>query len=378
MNRRQRLLATLNNQPVDRPPVSFYEINGHDEDPLDHDPFNIYSHPSWLPLIQLARDKTDRMVMRPMKFTSPSPDPIRQLTKTITHTTSNNHLITNTTITLPNRTLTRRTRRDPDVNTTWTEEHLLKNTDDLKAYLEIPIPSFTPIPDTSDIQLTEKQLSDTGIVMIDTGDPLCRAAELFDMGEFTIIAMTEPHLFHQLLQRCAAILYPQIEAFAAAAPGHLWRIVGPEYASPPYLPPHLFKQYVTEYDTQIVTAIHKHQGYARIHSHGNLKDVLPHIVATRCLGLDPVEPPPQGDVELQYVRQQYGEQLILFGNIEASDIETLPPDQFEQKVHTAIIQGTAQPNRGFVLMPSACPYGRILPPLALTNYQTMIRLIEKL
>jgi len=39
-------MATLRGGQVDRPPVSFYELNGLDENPGDNDPFNIYSHPS--------------------------------------------------------------------------------------------------------------------------------------------------------------------------------------------------------------------------------------------------------------------------------------------------------------------------------------------
>ena len=39
-------MATLRGDRVDRPAVSFYEINGLDENPADANPFNIYSHPS--------------------------------------------------------------------------------------------------------------------------------------------------------------------------------------------------------------------------------------------------------------------------------------------------------------------------------------------
>lgn len=39
MTRQERLMATLRGDPVDRPPVSFYELNGLDENPDDPDPF---------------------------------------------------------------------------------------------------------------------------------------------------------------------------------------------------------------------------------------------------------------------------------------------------------------------------------------------------
>jgi len=219
-------------------------------------------------------------------------------------------------------------------------------------------------------------MGDAGIVAIDTADPLCHIAGLFEMGEYTVVAMTETELFHQALRKAARILYPRVEAVAAALPGRLWRIVGPEYASPPYLPPALFREYVTEYVKPMVSAIQAHGGFARVHSHGRLGDILDHILATGCRGLDPVEPPPQGDVSLAEVRERCGPDFALFGNIEASDIENLPMRAFAEKVRTALREGPTTARRNFVLMPSACPYGRVLAPLALENYRTMVELVE--
>ncbi|MCP4339482.1 MAG: hypothetical protein GY799_11485, partial [Desulfobulbaceae bacterium] len=59
MIRRERLLATLRGEPVDRPAVCFYEIGGIKMDPGDPDPFNIYNDPSWKPLLDLAEQQTD-------------------------------------------------------------------------------------------------------------------------------------------------------------------------------------------------------------------------------------------------------------------------------------------------------------------------------
>jgi uroporphyrinogen-III decarboxylase len=164
---------------------------------------------------------------------------------------------------------------------------------------------------------------------------------------------------------------------AKALPGRLWRVFGPEYASPPYLPPALFHEYVVGYDKPIVDSIQKYGGFARIHSHGKLHDILDHIAATGASGLDPIEPAPQGDVTLKYVKEKIGEQFVLFGNLEISDIENLPTDQLAEKVNTAISEGTTGKGRGFVLMPSACPCGRVLSPLTMKNYEKIIELIEK-
>jgi hypothetical protein len=92
--------------------------------------------------------------------------------------------------------------------------------------------------------------------------------------------------------------------------------------------------------------------------------------------IDPIEPPPQGDVELSYVREKYGKDIVLFGNLEIADIENLPTDQFAEKVKRALDEGTSGDGRGFVLMPSASPYGRELSLLTMKNYETIVRLVE--
>lgn len=370
-------MATLRGDRVDRPAVSFYEINGLDENPADANPFNIYSHPSWRPLIDLAREKTDRIVMRGVAYQSITPDPIDDVSSTESVVRDGSQFNSRR-IQIGDRTLTTRTRRDPDVNTVWTVEHLLKDVDDLRAFLEIPVPSPKGSVDTRRIHETESMLGDTGIVMIDTPDPLCLAASLFDMAGYTITAMTEQALFHRLLERFASTLLPKTEAVAKALPGRLWRIFGPEYASPPYLPPSLFREYVCRYVAPMIDAIHAGGGYARIHSHGNLKAILDDIAGMGADALDPIEPPPQGDVELGYVRERYGNNMVLFGNLEASDIENMPTKRFEEKVRRALAEGNSGEGRGFVLMPSACPYGRELSSLSMKNYEKMIEIVDEL
>jgi len=369
-------MATLRGEAVDRPPVSFYELNGLDQDPDDGDPFNIYNHPSWRPLLDLTREKTDCIGRQGIAYTEVQPDPIESLAEKEV-TMQDGCRLTARRIPIGNRTLTSLARRDPDVRTEWIVEHLLKDVDDLKAFLEIPEPETRTDLDTAGFIKAEKDLGEKGIVMVDTPDPLCLAASLFSMEDYTIIALTEPSLFHHLLERFASTLQPRTEAVAKALPGRLWRIFGPEYASPPFLPPYLFREYVCRYVQPMIDSIKRYDGFARIHCHGNIKAILDDIVAMGPAGLDPIEPPPQGDVELAYVREKYGKDMVLFGNLEASDIENLPTDRFAEKVKLALEEGTSGPGRGFVLMPSACPYGRELAPLALRNYEKMVELTEK-
>ena len=384
MNRRERLTATLRGEPVDRPAVNFYEIGGFQIDPSDPDRFNVYNDPSWQPLLQLAEEQTDlirmRSPVRPRSHETDVPsdkldtDSRRDEFFKVDKYSKDECSFHRTTLKIGNRTMTSLTRRSPDIDTIWTLEHLLKNTDDLKAYLELPDEAFAEELDIASLIEEDEKLGDRGIVMVDTEDPICAAASLFSMEDFTVVALTEQKLFHRLLEKLSRHIHARTQISAEAFGGHLWRIYGPEYATEPYLPPHLFKEYVVRYTGPMVKTIQKHSGFARIHCHGRIRAVLDYIVEMGAAAIDPIEPPPQGDVELAYVRREYGRELVLFGNIELADIENTEPAEFEKIVEKSLKDGTNGEGKGFILMPSAAPIGRKITPRMMANYETMVRL----
>lgn len=373
MNRCNRLNATFQGKSVDRPAVSFYEIGLFRYDSDDPDPFNVHNDPTWRPLLELAETQTD--IIRSVVPKIPKPPLFERKELCICEDwEENGSKFSKCTIQIGGRTLQRLTRRDRDVDTLWMLEHLLKDKEDIEAYLQIPDELLLTQPDCSGMQAQEEKIGEPGISQVDTPDPLCIAASLFSMSNYTIFAMTESKLFHRLMEKCAALLYPYVEKIASEFPGRLWRIYGPEYACAPFLPPNLFKEYVVKYTTPIIKTIHKYGGYARIHAHGKLRNILPDIAAMGADALDPIEPAPQGDMELIEVRKKYGENMVLMGNIEITDIVNLSPQKFEPKIVQALREGTKGEGRGFILLPSACPYGRKISANTLANYETMVRL----
>lgn len=370
-------MAILRGEPVDRPAVNFYEIGGFDIDPSDPGQFNVYNDPSWRPLLALAEEHTDLIRMRsPTKVRSHEigGSPHGELFK-MQQYMQDGCRFTRTTLKIGGRILTSLTRRSPELDTTWTIEPLLKNADDLKTYLELPDEVFREKVDVTKLIEEDRELGDRGIIMVDTEDPLCAAASLFSMEDFMVVAMTQQRLFHRLLGKLSLHIQARTEATAQAFPGHLWRIYGPEYATEPYLPPRLFKEYVVCYTGPMVETIQKHGGFARIHCHGRIRAVLDDIVAMGATAIDPIEPPPQGDVELAYVRRKYGRDLVLFGNVEFADVENAEPADFERIVRKSLNDGTQGPGKGFVLMPSSAPISRKITPQVMANYETMVRLV---
>src|SRR5512139_2195216 len=162
MTRRERLLATLRGQPVDRPPVSFYEIGGFRIDPSDPDPYNIYNSPDWRPLIELAEERTDIIrLMSPVRDRSIDPtgsavgggwhEFFREETQD-----DGEVRITRTRLSIAGRTLTQVTKRERTVNTVWTVEPLLKNAADVETYLAVPDDAFDERIDVAPLEAEER------------------------------------------------------------------------------------------------------------------------------------------------------------------------------------------------------------------------------
>ncbi len=383
MTRRERLMATLRGETVDRPAVNFYEIGGFLVNPEDPDEYNIYNSPSWRPLLDLAEDKTDiiRLVspvraQSHLSWDTGTSVGIRSQFITEKVWEENNSRFTRQIFKIGNRELTSLTRRDKNIDTVWTVEYLLKNTDDINLFLELPDEIFEEHINIAHLEEEEKKLGDRGIVMVDTEDPVCAVFSLFNMETFTILAFTEPELFHKLLEKHARYIYKRTEQAAREFPGRLWRIYGPEAVTEPFLPSSLFREYVVRYTGPMVKKIKEYGGFARIHVHGRIKNVADYLIEMGADATDPIEPPPHGDAELKYLRERYGKQLVLFGNIEIADIEYMPPDQFRKMVGKTLAEGTSGEGRGFVLTPTSAPYGRTISEQTFRNYQIMIEEAE--
>lgn len=386
MNRRERLMATLRGAAVDRPAVSFYEIGGFKIDAADPDEFNVYNSDQWQPLLELAMEETDiiRMVSAVRSHSHESWGSDGQVSESVRDQfirteervdTEGKH--TKITVEVAGKKLSSTLLRRRNMDTVWTTEHLLKDNDDVKAYLELPDEVFAETIDIASLEQEEASLGDSGIVMVDTEDPICAVATLFSMEDFTVFAMMEQKLCHKLLAKCARYIQRRTEKVAEEFPGRLWRIYGPEFACRPYLPPNLFEEYVVGYTKPMVTAIKEYGGFARVHAHGHIKDVLDMIAGMGADAIDPIEPTPQGDVTLEYVREKYGKDIVLFGNLEISDIEMCEPEKFKGIVQRSLEEGTKGTGRGFVLTPSASPYGRDISQTTLQNYRTMVELTRK-
>ena len=259
---------------------------------------------------------------------------------------------TKTIIKTPKGELSSLQRQDEGIHTTWTLENLCKNEEDAEKILSLSYIPYRPAID-SFFEL-DKKLGDTGIILGDIPDALCLTVEIFGFSRFLLMYIDNQKLILRLMDFFQERIYNYLKYLLEKGAVTIYRIVGPEYATPPYLHPEEFDKLVTPYDKKLVKLLHQYKGFARLHSHGKIKNVLKSFIEMEIDATDPIESPPDGDVGLKEVREILGDKVILIGNIEERLLEINSKEEVEKAVRKAIDEGKTA-NGGFILCPSAMP-----------------------
>jgi uroporphyrinogen-III decarboxylase len=365
---RERILAALKGLPHDRIPVTtgyYYEWV---------DDWKA-AEPSYRRLVEFCRANAD--VLHPWHpkaldeklFMTSSPDVRVEWNRR----TEGEATFLEALVYAPRGILRKVVKRLPGAMTDWTVEHFIKDERDIETFLSIP---YEPVHyDCSGWEGEAGRIGDRGVLFPGFGDPLCHAAELFEFGDFTVCAMHERRTFRKLLDFFALGVEDYLRAVLASGTGEVFRLVGPEYATPPYLPPELFGEYVAGYDRPLVALVHSAGKLVRAHCHGRVREALPVMQAMGVDATDPVEPPPSGDVTLEEAFRLTGGRVAMCGNIELRDIELDTPDELERKVREACETGKRWGR--FILMPTAEPITVPLPAKLEANFMRFIEFGRK-
>ncbi len=362
MNSTQRLLACLRGERIDRVPISTYELVGWNPDAWEN------HQESYRRVMNLSREATDCMYMCDVGVPN-----IRAKDRclTETHWNEGDQHVTRTVIHTPTRDLTCIRSHSDAVKTTWTREHFIKDLDDLRAYLDLPWEPGSA--DFSSLENAWNRLGESrGLPLISVGDPICEIAEAFEFGEFLVHAITETDAIvaamDQLHERYTETLRRILKGPVRNA---IFRICGPEYATPPYLPPELFRRLVMRYDAQYIRMIKEAGAFARLHCHGKIGRVIDQFIEMSPDATDPIEPPPDGDISLADLKKAAGKRICLMGGIELRHLENAEPACIDRLIRDLI--ETGKTGGRFVIMPTAAPINIPLSPRTEENY---IRFIE--
>ncbi|HBG26883.1 MAG: hypothetical protein A2Y10_11305 [Planctomycetes bacterium GWF2_41_51] len=362
MNSRERLLKVLNGEIPDRVPVSTYELCGFNSKAFEN------NDPSYYELMQKIRQDTDCVCMwEPLsnvKFLESS-FPVEM---EIRQSRENDAQIINKIIHTPKGDITNTTKVIDNVHTVWQTEHWCKNVDDVEKALSVP---YEPAEyDISDYQRIKNEVGSNGIIMASLADALCFAADLMNFGDYTVWAMTDTDHFIKTLERIHSRIMENLKRMLDVNVVDLYRICGPEYASPPYMPPQLFEKFVVPFVSEMTELIHSKGAKVRLHCHGKINKILDLICKTGCDAIDPCEAPPDGDIELSEVKKRISSKICIFGNIQLKLLETADTENIKMAVQNCM--NAAKKDGRYIIMPTAAPINTPLSPKTQQNYDTFI------
>lgn len=363
MTSRERLLLAAGGGTPDRVPISAGGLIGYNSRNFEN------NDPSFKNLMDVIREKTDCITMwRPASTAGVFATAHQAPTETERWREGNTSCV-RATIQTPQGPLTRVDKVQDHVHTVWHTERWCKTPEDVDKALSLPYEP--PVIDDSDYARVRAELGDNGIIMASVSEAFCVAMELMEFGEATVWAYTEPDHFEKTVRTLHERIMENTRRSLETRVVDLYRLVGAEYGTPPYMNAEMFDRFVIPFMAEMVDLIHSYGAKVRVHSHGRVATTLEKMLATGTDGVDPCEAPPDGDITLADAKRlisAYG--ACLYGNIEFKLLEHGTPQQVRQAVRECM--EIAGPGGGFVLMPTAEPIHTPLSPKTEENYYAFI------
>jgi uroporphyrinogen-III decarboxylase len=160
-------------------------------------------------------------------------------------------------------------------------------------------------------------------------------------------SLLERSLVDRLIETAYERVAERLDYVLEQGVGPLIRIGGCEQATPPLMSNRDFDQFIVNYEGRLWQLVRqagpKTDQILWVHCHGKIATVLDRFIDGGVQLLEPVEPPPQGDIELaEAKRRAAAGPMTLMGNIEVSDLERCSPDEIEVQVRRAINAGGRQ------------------------------------
>jgi len=150
-------------------------------------------------------------------------------------------------------------------------------------------------------------------------------------------------------------------------------LISSAFAGAGFISPEMYEDYVLPFERRVVEAVRAESVVVYTHTCGKIGDRLELMEATGTLGIDTLDPPPLGDVELSEAKQGIGSRLFLKGNMNSvSLLEYTTEEQVISEAGTCLQIGKV--GGGYILS-SACS---IAPGVEPWKIELLVPLAEEL
>ena len=143
-------------------------------------------------------------------------------------------------------------------------------------------------------------------------------------------------------------------------------IINTDYAfnANPFLSPAMFSEFVTPFLERIVRAFKQEGAYVILHTDGNIMPIMTDIASVGLHGIQSIDP--QGGMDIARVKKEYGDKLVLMGNVKCSLLQTGTEEEIRESVRYAVLN--SREGGGYIFSSSNC----IFEGMPVENYHIML------
>lgn len=227
-------------------------------------------------------------------------------------------------------------------------EYLLKEPNDIKKVLSVPYEPYEFGRESYDG--AEAKVGERGITIFSIPHAMYGVQGMIGSENFALWSLEHRGLLLEAIEVFGRRIRDYVLRAVEAGVRGVFGWVGPELCIPPLMSPKDFDEFVFQFDKPLIDLIHDAGGHVWVHCHGRMKPVLRRFVEMGVDVLNPVEPPPMGDITLKEAFEVAGDRMGLEGNIETHDLMASMPERIARLVEGAIKVGCG---RRFILCPSS-------------------------
>jgi uroporphyrinogen decarboxylase len=195
-------------------------------------------------------------------------------------------------------------------------------------------------------------------VQMEVFSPLTHLLEFFGYQPALMALLDSPPLCHRLLERFTAMVTALVQRYAPHQPDAI--LISSAFAGAGFISREMYQEFVLPYEQRVIEVIHEFGIPAYTHTCGAIGDRLDLMAQTGLDGIDTLDPPPLGTVDLAQAKQEFGKRLFFKGNLDAVN-EMLGADDvtFREAVLDRLRIG--KPGSGYILSSACSVAPRVTP-----------------
>jgi len=272
----------------------------------------------------------------------------------------------------PKGKLTAATSRNPISDTAWTVKYPVETIQEAEMLRSVPWeqPCDLEPPDLRD---APDNLLERGIVTTGVSSPFVCVAGMMPYQTFLEWCATDLPLIRELTAVCLERILEVLDVVLALKNVEYVWMGGCEWLTPPMGSPRLYDELVQPFEQKVIERVHAAGALVHVHCHGNVRSTLERVVERGGDFIEPIEPPPDGDITFAEAKRRIAGRMALGGNIEVRTIAYGTAEEVDGAARRAF-EGDKD---RMVLKASEGPLGRLTPQMA-ANYHRIVDVWEEL